>query len=93
MTTATTYADRYLTVNGLRLHYLDWGNQGAMPLVLLHGLRSYAHSWDGVSREFADRYRVIAIDQREIAVILKVIRVEIRERMRIEAHVGIMGKK
>ena len=34
-----------------------------------------------------------AIDQREIAVILKVIRVEIGERMRIEAHVGIMGKK
>lgn len=64
MATEVTSADKSLTVNGLRIHYLDWGNQGAAPLILLHGLRSYAHSWDGVAREFAGRYHVMAIDQR-----------------------------
>jgi pimeloyl-ACP methyl ester carboxylesterase len=30
--------DRYAEVNGLRIHYLDWGTSGKQPLVLLHGI-------------------------------------------------------
>ncbi|HEY2106051.1 MAG TPA: hypothetical protein VGH29_09720, partial [Candidatus Binataceae bacterium] len=29
--------DRDLKVGNLRLHYLDWGNADAPPLVFLHG--------------------------------------------------------
>jgi len=32
------WVDRYLTAHGLRLHYLDWGNPKAAPLLYLHGL-------------------------------------------------------
>lgn len=64
MATQAKVTEGVATVNGLRIHYLDWGDQKAMPMVLLHGLRSFAHDWDGVSREFCDRYRVIAVDQR-----------------------------
>src|SRR5581483_7885551 len=64
MATQATGVDQFLTVNGLRLHYLDWGSPTAPPLVVLHGLRSYAHAWDNVSRGLAGRYRVIALDQR-----------------------------
>ena len=64
MATQAKVTEGFATVNGLRIHYLDWGDQKAMPMVLLHGLRSFAHDWDGVSREFSDRYRVIAVDQR-----------------------------
>jgi pimeloyl-ACP methyl ester carboxylesterase len=59
-----TVVDRFATVNGLRLHYLDWGEETAPPIIALHGLRSFGHNWDAVAREFADRYRVIALDQR-----------------------------
>jgi pimeloyl-ACP methyl ester carboxylesterase len=47
----------------LRLHYLDWGGEGK-PLVLLHGLASNARIWDLAAPRLADRFRVIAVDQR-----------------------------
>ncbi|WP_110855870.1 alpha/beta fold hydrolase [Paraburkholderia silvatlantica] len=50
--------------NGLRLHYVSWGRHDAPPVVMLHGLRSYAHTWEPVADALADRYRVIALDQR-----------------------------
>jgi pimeloyl-ACP methyl ester carboxylesterase len=48
----------------LRLHYLDWGNQSAPPLLLLHGTRDHAHSWDWAARRLQHRYHVIAPDLR-----------------------------
>jgi pimeloyl-ACP methyl ester carboxylesterase len=48
----------------LRLHYLDWGNPTAPPLLLLHGTRDHAHSWDWAARRLQDRYHVIAPDLR-----------------------------
>ncbi len=56
--------DRFVTVNGLRIHYLDWGNEGAPPIVMLHGLRSFAHNWGRVAEALRDRYHVLALDQR-----------------------------
>ena len=57
-------ADRYLEVNGIRLHYLEWGNPDFEPLLFLHGFMGHAHTWDNVVSGFADRYRVLALDQR-----------------------------
>ncbi len=34
----------------LRLHYVDWGNQGAPPLVLVHGGRDHCRNWDWVAQ-------------------------------------------
>ena len=56
--------DRFVTVDGLRLHYLDWGNAGAPPFVMVHGIDRIAHTFDHVAPHFASRYHVIAIDMR-----------------------------
>ncbi len=48
----------------LRLHYVDWGNEGAPPLVLVHGGRDHARSWDWVARALRKRWHVIAPDLR-----------------------------
>lgn len=56
--------DRFVTVNGLRLHYLDWGTEGKPPFIMLHGGSAYAHWWDLVAPAFADDFHVLALDQR-----------------------------
>lgn len=61
---ANAYADRSITVNGLRLHYLDWGNQGKQPLIMLHGIGQVAHTFDHIAPSFSRDYHVIAVDMR-----------------------------
>ena len=56
--------DKYLLVNGLRLHYLDWGSEGGQAMLLLHGFTTLAHAWDFFAPTFHDRYHVLALDQR-----------------------------
>ncbi|MCC6238362.1 MAG: alpha/beta hydrolase [Dehalococcoidia bacterium] len=56
--------DRFVEVNGLRLHYLDWGNPTAQPMLLLHGTASHAHVWDRFAEAMSSEYHVIAVDQR-----------------------------
>ncbi len=48
----------------LRLHYLDWGNRGKPPLVLVHGGRDHARSWDWVAEQLREDYHVVAMDHR-----------------------------
>lgn len=60
----TTARDRFTELNGLRAHYVEWGHSDAPPIVLLHGLRSYAHTWDPVAAELAGSYRLMALDHR-----------------------------
>lgn len=48
----------------LRLHYVDWGNPGAPPLILQHGGRDHSRSWDWVAEELAKDWHVIAPDLR-----------------------------
>ena len=56
--------DRYIEINGLRLHYLDWGNNGCQTMLLLHGFMAHAHVWDDFAFSFGSRYHVVALDQR-----------------------------
>lgn len=48
----------------LRLHYLDWGNAGAPPLLLLHGGRDHCRNWDWVATQLRRDWHVIAPDLR-----------------------------
>jgi pimeloyl-ACP methyl ester carboxylesterase len=48
----------------LRLHYVDWGNPEAPPLLLIHGGRDHCRNWDWVARELRNDYHVIAPDLR-----------------------------
>ena len=38
--------DKFIKIGDLSLHYLDWGNTDAVPIVLLHGLCANAYYWD-----------------------------------------------
>ena len=53
----------FVTANGIRLHYLDWGGAGPV-LVLIHGHGDNAHVFDDLAPAFADRFHVIAYDRR-----------------------------
>ena len=48
----------------LRLHYVDWGNDDAPPLLLVHGGRDHCRTWDWVAQAFREDYHVIAPDLR-----------------------------
>ena len=48
----------------LRLHYVDWGNTEAPPLLLVHGGRDHCRNWDWVAEAFRDEWHVIAPDLR-----------------------------
>ena len=48
----------------LRLHYVDWGNEGAPPMLLIHGGRDHCRNWDWVAEAFRDDYHIIAPDLR-----------------------------
>lgn len=53
-----------LTVSRLAINVCEWGDPAAPPLILQHGGRDHARSWDWVAAAFADRFRVIAPDLR-----------------------------
>jgi len=57
-------ASQSVELRGALLHYLDWGNAGAAPLILLHGMGGAAGEWRRVAEHFQFRYHVIALDQR-----------------------------
>jgi len=48
----------------LRLHYVDWGNADRPTLVLVHGNRDHARSWDWVARSLRADWHVVAPDLR-----------------------------
>lgn len=56
--------DRFLTVNDLRFHLLDWGGESRTPLLLLHGFTGHAHAWDTLSIALQPHFHVLALDQR-----------------------------
>jgi pimeloyl-ACP methyl ester carboxylesterase len=61
---AIRYASRQTIVRHQRFHVLEWGDVEHPPVLLLHGGNQSAHSWDLVSLHLADRYHIVAPDQR-----------------------------
>lgn len=48
----------------LRLHYVDWGNPDAPPMLMVHGGRDHCRNWDWVAEELRRDYHIIAPDLR-----------------------------
>lgn len=55
---------RSIVSQGLRLHYLDWGNPQAPLLVLQHGAEDHARSWAWTAETLRGDWHVIAPDLR-----------------------------
>ena len=56
--------DESIVVDGIRLHYIERGEVGVQPMVLVHGLEDSARTWDPFAASMSHRYRVIALDHR-----------------------------
>lgn len=54
---------KYIDTNGIKLHYLEFGNPGNPTLILMHGLTANAHSFDRLIRGLKD-YHVLSVDLR-----------------------------
>ncbi len=64
-TVLTEPTHRYVEVEGLKLHYLDWGGDpDKRTFLLLHGGAAHAHWWDGVAPMLTPYGRVLALDFR-----------------------------
>lgn len=57
-------ASRYFWSHRLRLHYVDWGNEGAPPLLLVHGGRDHCRNWDWVAQALRRDWHILAPDLR-----------------------------
>jgi pimeloyl-ACP methyl ester carboxylesterase len=53
----------FVTVNGVKLHYLDWGGEGE-TLLFIAGSGDNAHTFDGMAPKFTDHFRVLALTRR-----------------------------
>ena len=53
----------FVTVGGVKLHYLDWGGKGDVVLFIT-GMGSTAHIYDWMAPKFTDKYRVLALTRR-----------------------------
>jgi pimeloyl-ACP methyl ester carboxylesterase len=55
---------RYYWSQRLRLHYAVWGDEANPPLMLIHGNRDHARTWDRVAVQLKREYCVYAVDLR-----------------------------
>lgn len=53
-----------VAVDGRRLHFLEWGSTDAPAVLILHGFTGHAWQSDHPAQVLADRFRVLALDQR-----------------------------
>ena len=53
---------KYLTCQGYDIHFTEWGNSDAEPIVMWHGLARNGRDFDPCAAHFADRFRVICPD-------------------------------
>ena len=58
------WTSHYVSANGIRHHYLEWGDPSNPPLLMLHATGLCAWPWKPIARRLADSYRVLAFDQR-----------------------------
>jgi len=54
----------YFQSNDLNLHYINYKTNAHKPLIMLHGMRSYAQAWNDVADQLLNFFDVYALDQR-----------------------------
>ena len=54
--------DEFCTLDGVEIHYSEWGETDAPPVVCVHGLSRVGRDFDPLARELADDYRVLCPD-------------------------------
>jgi pimeloyl-ACP methyl ester carboxylesterase len=59
-----TATSHFVEVNGVKLHYLDYGLAGRQPLLFVHGGAAHAHWFDFVAPGFSADHHVRSLDQR-----------------------------
>jgi non-heme chloroperoxidase len=59
----TPYESKFVTANGIRLQYLDWGGNGPV-LLFLAGFGCSAHIYGSFAPRFTDRFHVIGVTRR-----------------------------
>src|SRR6266481_7107231 len=55
----------FVTANGIRLYYLDWGGSGE-TILFLPGFNDTAHVYDDFAPRFTDRFHVIGLTRRGV---------------------------
>jgi len=60
----TLYTEHRIKVNGLNIHYTDWGNSHLPHMFLAHGSVANAAYWDLVAPAFQDQYHIVAVTAR-----------------------------
>ncbi len=55
---------RFITIDNLKLHYLEWGDPGKPVLLFLHGLSGCAFDWVYTAGFLQDTFRCIALTNR-----------------------------
>jgi len=57
-------ASRFVTIDGRRLHVVTRGDPSAPAIILVHGMRDHARSWDWIAEALARQFHVVAPDLR-----------------------------
>ena len=60
---ASPHTEQFVRVNGIGLHYLDWGGKGD-ALVFLTGYGAQPHVFDHLASKFTAAFRVVALTRR-----------------------------
>jgi pimeloyl-ACP methyl ester carboxylesterase len=64
MSSGAASQSKFTEVQGIKLHYLEWGETGKPDLLLVHGWTNFSSSWSLVADYLANRFHIIAPDLR-----------------------------
>jgi pimeloyl-ACP methyl ester carboxylesterase len=62
-TDRSPHKSEFITVNNVKLQYLDWGGRGE-TMLLLHGLGDTPHIYDDFAPKFTNKFRVLGLARR-----------------------------
>lgn len=57
-----TRQDSFITLDGTELHYSEWGQPDAPPVICVHGLSRVGRDFDPLAAALEDEYRVLCPD-------------------------------
>ena len=56
--------DHHVQINGLQIHYVEWGNSAKPTVLIHHGFMDQCRAWDRVASRLADQWHLIIPDAR-----------------------------